>query len=195
MNAIKALVAVTVSTLVMSAPVLAAKGLNYSYADAGYEYVDEDKFEMDAARIDLSFGIHDYVALVGGYSRGWTDDFPTSEDPGGDPDLNEFRGGLRPHYSLLKNLDVYVDLIAWNRKFNGDRTNTDLGYTYGGGLRYLPHKRIELRLGGEYRSGEIDEGFVVFGPVIKLTKSLSASLRTTQGEDSKDYFAGLRLNF
>lgn len=200
MNSIKALGAVITSTLILtSTPALvAAKGLSYSFAEAGYEYLDEDEFDMDAARVDLSFGVHDYVALLAGYTRGWTDDFPTSEDPSGDPDLNEFRGGLRPHYSLLtkkQKLDVYADFVAWNRKFNGDRTNTDLGYTYGAGLRYLPHKRIEVRLAGEYKSGDVDETFVVFGPVIKLTKQFSLSLHTSHSSDSSDYFAGFRLDF
>lgn len=196
MISIRAAGAAVVSTLMLlSAPAWAAKGLDYSYGDIGYEYLDGDDFEMDAAKVELSFGVHEYVALQAAYLRGWTDDFSTGVDPSGDPDLNEFRIGLRPHYTLVKNLDAYIDTVYFNRKFNGARSNSDLGWIYGGGLRYKPFKKFELRVAGEYRSGNIDEAFIVVGPVVKLTKKLSASLRTSQGNDSADYFAGFRLSF
>jgi hypothetical protein len=150
---------------------------------------------MDSAQVDASFGVSDYVALRAGYIRGWTDGFPKDKDSSGDPDLNEFRVGLQPHYSLLKSLDVYADLIYFNTKTNGDSSNSDIGYIYGAGIRHQMFKRLELRLAGEYRSGDIDKAFVVLGPVIKLTKKFDLSLRTSHSSDSADYFAGVRLNF
>lgn len=196
MNSKKAFKALLVSALLLTGgPVLAAKGFNYSFADVGYNYLDGDDFDMDAGQVDASFGIFDNLALRAGYIRGWTDSFPKSQDPSGNPDLNEFRFGLQPHYSLFKPLDVYADLIYVNSKFNGDRSNSDIGYIYGAGVRYQAFKKVEFRLAGEYRSGDVDEAFVVLGPVIKLTKTFAVSLRTAHSGDSSDYFAGLRLNF
>ena len=54
---------------------------------------------------------------------------------------------------------------------------------------------MELRLAGEYVSGNVDKAFLVLGPVIKLTKTFDLSLRTSYSSDYKDYFAGLRMNF
>lgn len=196
MNSKKAFKALLVSALLLTGgPVLAAKGFNYSFADVGYNYLDGDNFDMDAGQVDASFGIFDNVALRAGYLRGWTDNFPKSQDPSGNPDLNEFRVGLQPHYSLLKSLDAYADLLYVNTKLNGDRSNTDIGYIYGAGIRYQAFKKVEFRLAGEYRSGDVDEAFVVLGPVIKLTKNFDLSLRTAHSSDSSDYFAGLRMNF
>jgi hypothetical protein len=196
MNSKKALEALLVSALaLLFAPTLAAKGFSYSYADVGYNHLSGDDYDMDSAEVDASFGVHDYVALQGGYIRGWTDGFPKDQDPSGDPDLSEFRVGLRPHYSLLKTLDAYADLVYFNNKLNGDRSNSDIGYIYGAGIRYQTFKRVEFRLAGEYRSGNIDNAFLVLGPVIKLTKTFDLSLRTSYSSDDTDYFAGLRMNF
>lgn len=196
MNSQKAFKALLVSALLLAGgPVFAAKGFNYSFADVGYNYLDGDDFEMDSGQVDASFGTFKNLALRAGYTRGWTDDFPENKDPSGDPDVNEFRFGFQPHYSLFKPLDIFADLIYVNTKLNGDVSNTDIGYIYGAGIRYQAFKKVEFRLAGEYRSGSVDEAFVVLGPVVKLTKRLAVSLRTSHSSDSSDYFAGLRLNF
>jgi predicted porin len=192
----KAPKALLVSALaLLFAPVLSAKGFSYSYGDVGYQRVNGDHYDVDEAVVNASFGVHDMVALQAGYIRGWTDGYPKTEDPSGNPDLNEFQFGLRPHYSFTKSLDAYIDLIYFNSKFNGDRSNTDIGGIYGAGIRYQAFKRVEFRLAGEYQSGDIDEGFLVIGPVIKLTKDFDLSIRTAHSSDSSNYFAGIRLNF
>ncbi len=192
----KALEALLVSAIaLLVAPALSAKGFSYSYADVGYQRLSGDDYDADEAVVNASFGVHDLIALQAGYVRGWTDGFPKDQDPSGNPDMNQFQLGLRPHYSFTDKLDVFGDLIWVNTKFNGDRSNSDIGYVYAAGIRYQTFKRLELRIAGEYRSGDVDEGFLVVGPVIKLTKDFDLSLRTSYSSDSKDYFAGLRLNF
>ena len=192
----KALEALLISAIaLLFAPVLSAKGFSYSYADVGYQRLSGDDYDADEAVVNASFGVHDLVALQGGYVRGWTDGFPKDQDPSGNPDMNQFQVGLRPHYSFTDKLDVFGDLIWVNTKFNGDRSNSDIGYVYAAGIRYQTFKRLELRIAGEYRSGDVDEAFLVVGPVIKLTKDFDLSVRTSYSSDSQDYFAGLRLNF
>jgi hypothetical protein len=196
MNSKKALEALLVAVIaLLVAPMVPAKGFSYSYADVGYQRVNGDDYDVDEAVVNASFGVHDLVALQAGYTRGWTDGFPKDQDPSGDPDMNQFQVGLRPHYSFTDKLDVYGDLIYVNTKFNGDRSNSDIGYIYAAGIRYQTFKRLELRIAGEYQSGDIDEAFLVIGPVIKLTKDFDLSIRTAHSSDSAEYFAGLRLNF
>jgi hypothetical protein len=192
----KAPKALLVSALaLLFTPALSAKGFSYSYADVGYQRVNGDHYDVDEAVVNASFGVHDLVALQGGYVRGWTDGFPKTEDPSGNPDLNQFQVGLRPHYSFTNSLDAYGDVIYVNSKFNGDRSHTDIGWVYAAGIRYQAFKRVEFRVAGEYQSGDVDEAFLVIGPVIKLTRDLDLSLRTAHSSDSSNYFAGLRLNF
>jgi hypothetical protein len=193
-KALKALL-VSATALLLAPAALNAKGFSYSYADVGYERINGDEFDVDGAAANASFGVHDFVALQAGYVRGWTDGFPKDQDPSGDPDMNQFQVGVRPHYSFTNKLDVYGDFIWVNTKFNGDRSNSDIGYVYAAGVRYQTFKRLELRIAGEYQSGDVDEAFLVIGPVIKLTKDFDLSLRTAHSSDSSAYFAGLRLNF
>jgi hypothetical protein len=183
-----------VSVLLVS-PVLAAKGLEYSYADVGYLKFNGDHFDMAGGTVNASFGVFDLLALRLGYTRGWTNNYPRNQDPSGDPDLNAFLAGLRPHYSITDHMDVYGDLLYSNNKFNGDRSRTDIGWIYDAGIRWQALKWVELNVAGQYRSGNIDSSFLVFNPVFKLTKSLDLSLSTSQGSDDSDYFAGLRLKF
>ncbi len=192
----KAITALLVSACaVFVSAVAGAKGFEYSYADVGYLKFNGDNFDMAGATVDASFGVFDMIALRAGYTRGWTDSFPRSEDPSGDPDLNEFRVGARPHYSFTKGLDGYGEVLYSNRKFNGDRSHTDIGWIYAAGMRWQALKRLELNIAGEYRSGSIDAAFLVVNPVFKVTRNFDISVKTSQSSDDSDYFAGIRLKF
>jgi len=196
MRSKKAIRAVFVYTLVLLfSPVLAAKGLEHSYADVGYLKFNGDDYDVSAGSVDATFGVFDILGLRAGYIRGRTQDYPLTEDPSGKPDVAEFRLGLRPHYSFGKDFDVYADLLYSNRKFNGDRSHTDIGWVYAGGVRWQALDWAELNLAGEYRSGSIDAAFLVVNPVFKLTKNFDLSVKTSQSSDDADYFAGLRLKF
>ncbi len=181
--------------VIFTAPAFAAKGLAQSYADVGYTRYSGDDYDYDGATVDATFSIFEYVSLRGGYTRGWTDSFPQDRDESGDPDLNDFQFGVRPHYSFSKQLDVFADLLYNNKKFNGDGSKTEIGGIYGAGVRYLILPRLELDLGGEYRSADIDSGFLVVGGTFKVNKVLGISVKTEQASDDQFYFAGLRLFF
>jgi hypothetical protein len=194
----KPLWALVLGSLVLIASPVWAKGLSQSFVDVGYLRGDYDDFDLDAGAVDLAFGLYDFVSLRAGFIRGKTDDFDDfnqSEKSDDSPDLTEFRFGVRPHYSFSDRGDLFADLIYFNNKLNGDKSNTDIGGIYAAGIRYEFFKRVELFLAAEHRSGDIDETFVVVGPVIHLTKTFSLNLKTSQASDDKDYFAGLRINF
>ncbi len=186
-------VSLVVFLAIFTAPVFAAKGLAQSFVDAGYTRYSGDDYDYDGPTVDAAFGIFEYVSLRGGYTRGWTDSFPEDRDPSGDPDLDDFRFGLRPHYSFSKNLDVYADLLFNNKKFDGDKQETETGGIYGAGVRYLILPRLELDLGGEYQGADVDTALFKAGGTFKATKRLGISVRTHQASDDQYYFAGLRL--
>lgn len=181
----------------VSAPV-AAKGLSYSYADVGYQYSDldapEDSVDLNSGLVDVSFGVHEYVALRGGFRRG------TLDIPGESTDLTEFRVGARGHYSVMKPLDVYGEALYFNQKLNGSgdgiSSKTETGGRYEAGFRLQAHKKAEINLAYRYVSGDTDESFIVAGGVVMLTKRLGISVNAAFGDDDdEEYFAGIRLNF
>ncbi len=180
---------------IFTLPVFAAKGLSQSFADVGYTRFSGNDYDYDGATFDASFGIFEYVSMRAGYTRAWTDSFPENRDASGDPDLNDFRVGLRPHYSFSKELDVYADILYNNKKFRGDNSKTEIGGIYGAGVRYLLFPKLELTLGGEYRSADIDSGFGTVGGTFRVNKALGITVKTNQSSDDQEYFAGLRLFF
>lgn len=195
----KALKALLISlSLFMVSPVVVAKGLNYSYADVGYQLTEldtpdssVDDPDFDSALLDVSVGLYDIFALRAGFRRGFIDD-----DTGSDIDLTEFRVGGRGHYSLLDNVDGYVEVLYFNAKLNGDSTSTDIGGIYEAGFRVKGGKIGELDAAYRHVSGDTDENFVVIGGIINLTKNLGLSLNAAFGDDDdEEYFAGLRIGF
>ncbi len=186
------LAAVLIGLLVsVSGPAMAAKGFSYSYADVGYLATDGDELEVDSVLVDASFGVFEYVALRGGFRRGWVNDYP-----GDSPDLTEFRVGARGHYTLLKKLDVYADAIYFNSKLNGNQTTqTDIGGIYEAGLRYQLAKKFELDASYRHVSGEIDADFLVVGGILNVTKNISLNLNGAFADEDSEYFAGIRIDF
>jgi hypothetical protein len=181
----------------VSSPV-AAKGLSYSYADVGYQYSDldapEDSVDVHSGLVDASFGVHEYVALRGGFRRGSID------IPGESTDLTEFRVGARGHYNVMKPLDVYGEALYFNQKLNGSgdgiSSKTETGGRYEAGFRLQAHKKAEIDLAYRYVSGDMDESFIVAGGVLMLTKNIGVNVNAAFGDDDdEEYFAGLRLDF
>lgn len=168
-----------------------AKGLSYSYADFGYQRTNGDPVDLNSGIVDASFGIFDLIALRAGFTRAQTDNFP-----GDSPDLTEFRGGLRVHYSLAKPLDVFGDVMGFNAKLNGNQTtSTDIGIIYEAGARFLAHKKLELNASYKRVGGDLNKDFGTVGAVLKLTKAFSLSAKAELNSDVKNYFGGVRFNF
>ncbi len=168
-----------------------AAGLSYSYADAGYQRTNGDPVDFDGGLVDASFGVFEYVALRAGFLRAKTDGFP-----GDTPDLTEFRAGARGHYTIVKNLDVFGDVLGFNAKLNGNKTtSTDIGIIYEAGVRYLMHKRFEANASYKRVGGGLNKDFGTVGAVFKMTRAFSLSARAELNSDVKNYFAGIRFNF
>ena len=199
MNSNQAIRALLVGALAWAVSVpVAAKGLSYSYVDVGYQRTEldapSDTIDIDSGLVDASFGVHDFVALRGGFRRGSID------IPGQSTDLTEFRVGARAHYSLLKIVDVYGEGLYFNQKLNGSgdgiSSKTEIGGIYEGGFRVQAHKKAEIDLAYRYVSGDLDESFIVAGGVVMFTKSIGLSVNAAFGDDDdEEYFAGLRLEF
>ncbi|WP_455233917.1 hypothetical protein [Thiogranum longum] len=190
----KALRALLIGSLVLIASPVWAKGLSQSYVDFGYLHAERDEreeFDLDGAHVDAAFGVFEYLSLRAAYTRARTEDFP-----GDTPDYSEFRFGVRPHYSFSDRGDVFVDLLYFFNELNGNRTsNSDSGGVFAGGLRYHLFDRAELLVAAEHRTGEQDDTYWVVGPVFRLTKNFSLNLKTNQGSDNEEYFAGIRFDF
>jgi opacity protein-like surface antigen len=177
--------------LVLSPAVMAAKGFSYSYADVGYQRTDGDGIDFDSGVVDASFGIFDMFALRAGFRRG-----NTSDIPGDTLDLTEFRVGGRGHYAVMKKLDIFGDIQAFNAKFNSNQsTFNDAGAIYEAGVRFQAAKKLEVNASYRYVSGDVDDDFGTVGAVFKFTRRFSATANAIFGSEVDEYFAGVRLNF
>jgi hypothetical protein len=201
MNSRKALGALLVGVFAFSsAPVFAAKGFSYTYVDAGYEYIDGDEESFNLGAIDGSFDVFEYVALRAGYRRGTINDYEPADQIGAsDPDFNEFQAGARGHYPLLKNkLDAFAGATWFYNSINGNDVSSisDWGGIFDVGIRYKAFKRLELNIWGRHREADSasSDTVLVIGPLIRVTKTISINLKTSQLGDDDVYFAGFRLD-
>ncbi len=189
----KTLAAVLAGALVLGlSPVAnAAKGFSYSYADVGYQLTDGDGVDFNNGFVDASFGIFDMFALRAAFRRGNTDDVP-----GDNLDLTEFRYGGTGHYAVMKKLDVFGELMAFNAELNSNQTTRkDVGFSYAAGVRFKAAKKLELNASYKYLSGDVDDDFGTVGAVLKFSKAFSGSANASFGSDINEYFIGVRLNF
>ena len=203
---IKRLPALATSVLLaVTASITHAKGLNYSYAEGGYTYLDSDEFEAKkGATVRLSFGIGNYIHVKGAYSYL---DVNEHDKASNDPDLDRFVFGAGGHFSLLENLDLTGTLSWVSREWsNGSRSggtrnfnNSDRGYQADFGVRFLLTDDLELHGAGSYIDiDDIDESAGVIGGVVyKLNKrfALSGSASHYPDAEETEAFLGVRLNF
>lgn len=167
-----------------------AGGLNYSYVDGGYQYTNGDPINVDSVVVDASVGIYEWLALRGGFERGWLDNVP-----GNEPDLTEFRAGARLHFALMKALDVFGDVQYFNQKLNGDQSETNLGFLDEAGIRFMATKGLELNASYKYIGGDLNEDFGTVGAVLDLNKVIALTARGEFNSDINRFFAGVRLSF
>ena len=192
-------VVLIISSAPIASPLMAAKGFNYSFVDAGYQYTSGDPENFKVGLLNASFGIFDYFALRAGFQRGKIEDYRPAQDSS-DPDFTEFQAGLRGHYPLMKKkLDVFGTGTWFYNSINSSSSGVS-SISEGGGLadlgvRFQATKKWELDAAVEYRSGDYDGTFAVVESVYKITKKLSISLNTRQSNDIQKYFGGLRIDF
>lgn len=201
----RSLLALTTSVLLAAAASVShAKGLNYTYAEVGYSYLDADKFDANGATVKLSFAALDFVHLKFDYTRFWIDDH---KDASSDPDLDRFVIGAGGNFSLTEKIDLVGTVSFVDREWtNGSRSggtknfnNSDRGHQTDLGIRALVAKGFELNGTVTYLDIDDFEASVGVGAgaVYKLNSkfSISGNARHFSNEDETEAFLGVRLNF
>lgn len=201
----KRLLALTSSVLLaVAASVTHAKGLNYTYAEAGYSYLDADDFDANGATVKLSFAALDFIHLKFDYTRFWVDDYKGASS---DPDLDRFVIGAGGNFSLTEKIDLVGTVSFVDREWsNGSRSggtknfnNSDRGHQTDLGIRAQITKDLELNGAVTYLDIDDFEASVGVGAgvVYKLNKkfALTGNARHFSNEDETEAFLGVRLNF
>ena len=206
MNNKRLLAIVASACLAMLAqPAMAAKGFNYTYAEAGYRNIDSDSFEGDGAEFNISYGATDYVHILFSYSRLWIDDIDGLSSV--DVDLDEFKVGFGGHYSIMDKVDLVGQVSYVNDEFTGKArlpfeatksriSDTEEGYeaTFFGRIQAM--KKLEMTPHVVYRDvgSDSDTGFGL-GLVYKFYKKFAVRVRATRFSDDSttNLFAGVRL--
>jgi hypothetical protein len=207
MNNKRLLAVVASACLAMLAqPAMAAKGFNYSYAEAGYRNIDSDSVEGDGVEFNLQYGATDYFHILFSYSRLWIDKIDVLSSV--DVDLDEYKVGFGGHYPIMDKVDLvaqvaYVDdEFKGKAKLPGDYTKTRIsekeeGYeaTFYGRIQAM--KKLEMTPHVVYRDvgSDSDTGFGL-GLVYKFYKKFSFRIRGTHfsDESTTNLFAGVRFN-
>lgn len=191
--------------LVLTATGAAARGFNYTYAEAGYRNIDSDSFEGDGAQFVLSYGATDHIHLIGEYSRLWIDDIDYASKV--DIDLDEFKVGLGGHFSITDKIDLVGTVSYVDDEFTGSAVPDGLGFKtnindsedgyeavlYG---RIQALKKLEMTPHVVHRDvSDSDTGFGL-GVVYDLTRKFAVRATATHFSDDSttDLFLGLRLN-
>ena len=207
MNKSRLAVAVIAAGLVTGSQLaVAAKGFDYTYAEAGYRRIDGDSLTGNGFNAGFSFGATDMFVIDGRYSRVILDDVDGTTSS--DLNTDEFKIGFGAHYAVSDNFDVvgmlrYVDLqLSGDARLDGDDFSTSFnedveGYEVELGGRYQASKEFEISPHLIYldAEGEDDTGFGA-GVVYRLNRTFSLRGNLTWFEDDSelDLFAGLRMN-
>ena len=183
----------------------AAAGFNYSFAEAGYRYVDADSGSGDGFKVKLSYGATDHFHVVGEYTRLWIDDIDDASSV--DIDLDEFQLGFGGHFSLTDKIDLVGTLTYVDDEYTGNARPDGLGYkvnindkeegyearVYG---RIQALKKLEMTPHVVHREvADSETGFGI-GMVYDLTRAFAIRFEGTHYSDDSttDLFLGLRLN-
>ena len=193
------------ASLAVFSQTTAARGFDYTYADAGYRNVDSDNYSGDGFQVGLSYGATDYMHIVGTYSRLWVDDIDGASNV--DVDIDEFTIGFGGHYSITDKIDLVGEIAYVDDEYTGDAKPDVLGYktnineseegyqaTVYGRIQAL--KKLEMTPHIVYRDVEDSETGFGLGLVYDLTKKFAIRARATSfngDNDTTNLFLGLRL--
>jgi hypothetical protein len=193
------------ASLAVFSQTTAARGFDYTYAEAGYRNIDSDNYSGDGFRVALSYGATDHIHIVGEYTRLWIDDIDNASSV--DIDLDEFQLGFGGHYSITDKIDLVGTLTYVDDEFTGDARPDSLGFKtnineseegyeakfYG---RIQALKKLEMTPHVIHRDvSDSDTGFGV-GLVYDLSRKFAIRFEGTHYSDDSttDLFLGLRLN-
>ncbi|MGD2056680.1 MAG: outer membrane beta-barrel protein [Gammaproteobacteria bacterium] len=192
--------------LVLFPAICAAKGFNYSYGEAGYTNLSDDKLDGHAngATVRLSFGATDHIHVKGEYSHFGSVDERSSGKKDKSVDIDRFIIGLGGNLtvlkdvSFLKRLDVLTTISYYDAEYSKDSNRSDRGYQIEPGIRAQVMKKLELdasvtRLDIDNYN---DTGFGG-GAVYNFYKHFSATgtYRHFSDDDIDEFFLGIRLDF
>lgn len=176
----------TVISLLLSAllpaSLCAAESIDYSWFDLALVSHDgpRDDFEGLGARISLPFNSQVY---------GKADFSTTSADS---VDRTDFAFGGGYHMPLNRHTDFFAELEIVN--VDTDAGDDD-GFRFGGGLRSLATKELEVR--GALRYVDLGDGELVLdlGAQYLVNRDWAAFIDVSEGDDFGGYRIGARYNF
>jgi hypothetical protein len=193
------------ASLAVFSQTTAARGFDYTYAEAGYRNVDSDPGSGDGFRVALSYGATDYIHIVGEYTRLWIDDIDDASSV--DIDLDEFQLGFGGHYPLTDKIDLVGTVTYVDDEYTGKARPDGLGYKtnindseegyeakiYG---RIQALKKLEMTPHVIHRDVSDSETGFGLGMVYDLTRKFAIRFEGTHysDESTTDLFLGLRLN-
>lgn len=184
-----------------------AKGLEYSYGEAGYTYLNSDKVDADGLAAHLSFGATDHIHIKADYTHFYSASLTNTGFFGNktqNVNIDRFVLGAGGNFTLLEKkswidaLDVLGTLSYYDAEYSGNNNNSDRGYVLEPKVRALFTKQFELNASViRMHIDNFEEVGFGFGAVYTFYKdySLVGNVQHFSQDDTDEAFVGLRVNF
>jgi hypothetical protein len=193
-------------------PTVAAEGFNYTYMEGGYRNLNADSIDADGFEAGFSFGVTDYIHILGRYSRLFVDDLDGASDV--DLDIDEFKIGFGGNYPIMDKVDLVLDAVYVDEQITGKarldgggfvtgtapKTNVNdknEGYEATFSARVQALKKLEMTPHVVYRDvgSESGTGFGL-GLIYNFHKQFSLRVRGTRFSDDSatNLFLGMRVD-
>jgi hypothetical protein len=184
-----------------------AKGLTYTYGEAGYDYLDSDTVDGDGLGGRLSYGATDHVHLRVDYTHFYSASKTNSGFFGSKSEnvnIDRFVLGMGGNYTLLEKkswieaLDILGTISYYDAEFSGNSNNSDRGYVLEPGVRALFTKKLELNARVIHMHiDNFDEVGFGAGAVYKFYKKYSVVGKVSHfsQDDTNEAFVGIRVDF
>lgn len=166
----------------LSSPVLAQEGIDYSYADAVFVNQDGAGDDFTGMGLRASWAVAPQFYVAGELLL-------TSAD---DLDRTDIGVGAGYHMPLNRTTDFFaqIDFLSVDTDAGDDD-----GLRLGAGVRSLVAKQLELRGGIQYVDVGDGELVVNLGAQYMITPSWAGFLELSEGDDYGGYLLGARFAF
>lgn len=168
-----------------------ASPFSYNYVEAAYLRSNLDGVKQDAKGwgIRASYDVVPNINIIGSFK------FRSTDFVNSDIEITDYIIGIGSHHSVHPKADAYGSFDFRYQEYDiSGKSSDETGYGFTGGLRALPHQRIELDAAITYSyvaTSDTELGLTARG---YITQKLSIGAGIAFSDDATNYVLGLRMN-
>lgn len=165
---------------------------SYNFIEAGYFRSNLEGVKQDAEGwgIRASYDVVPNVNLIGAFK------YRSTDFGSGELEITDYIVGIGSHHAVHPKADAYGSFDFRYQEFDTPgKSENDTGYGITGGIRALPHQRLELDAAITYSyvaTSDTELGLLARG---YITEKISLGAGVAFSDDATNYTLGLRVNF